>query len=190
MTSTSPNSVWRKPIVIVILVAIASGAMIILATLNLEKIDAIVGAFLGWDGGSGSYVAIYDDYLLTASSEDFFKFSTGWGRASLSKLRIQFEDGNVMTLPQITPVEVQKYFPNAKKSILKIDGIEREYYRMGFDSFEFKESKLNGVTLSSERQIAIDFGDGQFVRLPVERKKLLNLLGPPKAWEKVTGGPP
>ncbi len=190
MKLTSPNNVSRIHFGFVLALGLAFSTLAVLLGLNLERIDRLVGAFLSWDGGSGSYVACYDDFLLTVSSDNAFEFSSGRGQSSLSKFRIQFSDGTVFSLPKLTPVAVESYFPDADKTTLTDKGQTIVRYGIGFDSFDFVNSELEGVTLSEDSQIAIDFGDGQFVKLPVERKKLLKLLGPPNEWEKVRGGPP
>lgn len=190
MTSGSNSKASRTLPRILLAFAIAFGSLIIVVVLNIDKIGLVVEDIVKGNFGSGPYLAKYDDFRLTASSKAFFKFSSGRGQNLLANVRVQFIDGSVFALPQLTPDDVQRYYPDANQSVLKELDKDIIRYRIGFDSFEFVGAKLHGVTLSEDSQIAIDFGDGQFVKLPVERKKLLKLLGPPNEWEKVRGGPP
>lgn len=175
---------------IVLAITLACSASAIIVIINIEKVDSIVGAIINWDGGSGTYLACYDDFLLTSTRDEFFQFSTGYGRNSVAKLRLRFPDGNVYEIDSLTPTIVSEYFPEKDIIARPGTGFEIESFSSGFDSIGFFESKVESVHLSEDSNIAIDFGDGQFVKLPVDREKLLKLLGPPNDWEKRKGGPP
>lgn len=190
MTPFANNKLLRKLTGVLLALFILFGSMAVLVGLNLKKLDSLLGDFLAWNGGSGTYLASYDDFLLTASRDQFFKFSSGRGRNSLARLRVQFVDGNSCSLEQLTPNKVKKFFPDATEIIIPDPGMKIVRYSIGFDSFDFVDSELEGITLSKDSGVAIDFGDGQFLELPIDRERLLKLLGPPNKWELQKGGPP
>lgn len=190
MTSPSSKVAKNKLAGLVLALAFAGAMLALLVGLNIEKIDSILGTFFAWNFGSGRYLASYDNFLLTASSDSFFEFSSGYGRNSLAKVRLQFPDGKTHDLTSLTPSIVEVHFPDKFTLTRPGSGLVIESYSSGFDSVGFNKSQIESISLSSGSDIAIDFGDGQFVKLPVNRKQLLKLLGPPSKWTLVRGGPP
>lgn len=190
MTSTSSNVAKRRLLGILLTFAIAGATLAILVGTNIERIDSLLGTFFAWNFGSGTYLASYETFLLTASRDSFFEFSSGYGRNSLANIRLQFPDGKTHDLTSLTPSIVELHFPDKFKVTRPGSGVVIERYSSGFDSVGFNESQIESISLTSGSDIAIDFGDGQFVKLPVNRKRLLKLLGPPSKWTLVRGGPP
>ncbi len=178
MTQQPYKGYWTVLSATLLLLFVATCLTVLFAVFNLDKL----GSTLSWITRSGYYVADYEDFWLSATSDEFFEFSSGYGRNSLAKVRIQMPDGNSYALARLAPGDIDEFFTD-KSDIENLDTkVKIIIYSSGFNSVGFIDDQLESIHLVTDSGVAIDFGDGQFVSLPVARAKLHKLLGPPKKW--------
>lgn len=183
---------FEKSIMVLVTFVTACGIFVALVIANVDQVSTLLKSVIGSIGiGRGhDHLAIYDDLLLTASSEEFYSFSSGHGRNQLATMRIKFPNGECFELENITLEAVANY--TREKSVVRNGhaGTVITNFNRGFNSFSFDKTQLWGITLQGASGIQIDFGDGQFVGLPVPRERVLEVLGPPVSWERSVRGMP
>jgi hypothetical protein len=159
--------------------------IVLVISANIGKVDALVGSLQESIGIGRAYnrVAVYDRFLLRASSEDFFEFTSGYNRGSLSSFRIRILNGTEKKMDLIIPDDLLPYVGNEPPRPSLTDPSILTYCR-GFNCFAFKHGRLWGITLRGKSEIEIDFGDGEFTKLPVNCDRVEAILGPPRNWER------
>ena len=187
------NDKWKPnhPIVIgaVALVALLLGTIFVA---NIDRLDLWLAKGLSQLGvGAGfDHLAVYDSFLLYGSANEFFKFSSGNGQYPIASFRVQLPNGEIYNIAEFSEEAVKELTADLFTLPAPTGSATVRRYVYGFDNFSFVDSQLWGITISKGSDIKIDFGDGEFVSLPVERERVLRLLGEPREWTRSARGMP
>jgi hypothetical protein len=165
--------------------------LVLIISTNIGKVDALIGSLLESIGIGRAYnrVAVYDRFLLKASNKDFFEFTSGYNRGLLSSFPIRILNDTGKKMDLLIPDDLLPYVGTEPPRPSLTDPSVLTYCR-GFNCFAFKHGRLWGITLRGASEIEIDFGDGEFRKLPVNCERVEAILGPPSSWERSPRGMP